>query len=171
MTVTDALVQTIIDITRGQAPREESPRRPWAAQLSNALRPHAEERLVTRMLTKIAVASEVPANARFVTDVLRSTNDLDLARIFAETAEADAHRPWQQRRISALKTRKPSTRTFGPRTCHTVYLDHGRVTPCTSTTAVHTVTGNLPCRSNRGFERGCRASGSPRSACSRTPWS
>lgn len=125
MTVTDALVQTIIDITRGQAPREESPRRPWAAQLSNALRPHAEERLVTRMLTKIAVASEVPANARFVTDVLRSTNDLDLARIFAETAEADAHRPWQQRRISALKTRKPSTRTFGPRTCHTVYLDHG----------------------------------------------
>lgn len=127
MNANNAFADTIIEITKHQAPRDIDGRRAWAAKCSNALRSYAQSTLVTRMLTKIAFASAAPANARFVTDVLVSTNQLDLARIFAETADRDARKPWQKRRLKELKEHKASTNKFGRRVAHQVFLSRDGV--------------------------------------------
>lgn len=122
MTGISVLANTIVDISLQQAPRDLEERRFWASRCLNALRPHSGTVLVSRTMTKIALTSAVPANARFVTDVLMESDQWDLARIFAETAEGSATKGWQKRRLATLKEHKASTETFGRRHIHEVFL-------------------------------------------------
>ena len=97
--------------------------RAWASRVSNTLRPHTGSILATRIYTRTALASALPANARFVTDVLIESKQWDLARILAETAERDAKKNWQKRKLASLKEHVATAEGFGVRPWHAITLD------------------------------------------------
>lgn len=73
------------------------------------LNPTASSNLTCRVLFRCAVREGTPHRARFVTDVLTAQGHTGTARFLADHAVPAAAKPWQKRRLTALRQVSPGT--------------------------------------------------------------
>lgn len=85
------------------------------SKLSSLMRPHTGTPLVSRMYFHLALAEGSALRARFVTDVLRETGELWMAKLLAPAARAAAEEGFRKKRLKALLEAEAPSRPLGSR--------------------------------------------------------